>query len=344
MNDQPPIQIKKVFLPILIGIAVVGYLIYTQFDGKDLESVPFPSNAGYWILASFALLIVRHLSYAYRLRVLSEGVFSWKKCIELIFIWEFSSAVSPSSVGGSAVAFYVLSKESLSSAKTATIVTFTIILDSLFFVTTIPILYMIFGEGMIRPDLSSSGDWGWTTIFWSAYALMFTYGSIMYWGVLLKPKKFYTLLTYLSNRKWLKKYKEKISSFANEMLIAAKELQQKPLSFKFKAFLGTAGAWTCRFLLLNLLVIAFSPDISLDWFTQGQLYARLKAMFVLIGFSPTPGGAGFVELLFNGFVKDMIPSPSHGIVISTVWRLFTYYLYLLIGAIVVPNWIAKLKK
>ena len=69
----------------------------------------------------------------------------WKKCIELIFIWEFSSAVSPTSVGGSAVAFFVLAQEKLSTAKTATIVLYTVVLDTIFFVGTLPILFAFFG-------------------------------------------------------------------------------------------------------------------------------------------------------------------------------------------------------
>ncbi|NJN77591.1 MAG: hypothetical protein HC803_04080 [Saprospiraceae bacterium] len=48
-----------------------------------------------------------------RLHILTEGEFTWRKCFELIFIWEFSSAVTPTSVGGSAVALFVLSQEKL---------------------------------------------------------------------------------------------------------------------------------------------------------------------------------------------------------------------------------------
>ena len=51
----------------------------------------------------------------------------------IMFIWKFSSAVTPTSIGGSAVALVVLSQEKLSTAKTATIVVYTIILDGLYF-------------------------------------------------------------------------------------------------------------------------------------------------------------------------------------------------------------------
>jgi len=79
--------------------------------------------------------------------------------------------------------------------------------------------------------------------------------------------------------------------------------------------------------------------VPTDLYAQGELYARLETMFVIIAFSPTPGGAGFVEILFNGFLSDYVTSETLGTVIATIWRLLTYYSYLLIGAIIIPNWI-----
>ena len=79
-----------------------------------------------------------------------EKAFSWKKCIELVFIWEFSSAVSPTSVGGSAAALFVLSQEKLSTAKTTTIVLYSAVQDALFFLVTLLVFFMIFGIGILK--------------------------------------------------------------------------------------------------------------------------------------------------------------------------------------------------
>ena len=62
-------------------------------------------------------------------------------------------------------------------------------------------------------------------------------------------------------------------------------------------------------------------------------------MFVIIAFSPTPGGAGFVEILFNGFLTDYMESATYSTMISTIWRILTYYSYLLVGVVIIPNWI-----
>lgn len=140
------LRTSRIILPILIGVGVVLYLLWRQFDPKEFQKIQWTSYALFWIGVAVLILVIRHLAYAYRLRLLSEGVFSWRKCIELIFIWEFSSAVSPTSLGGSAVAFFVLAQEKLSAAKTATIVLYTIVLDTLFFVISLPLLYFFLGR------------------------------------------------------------------------------------------------------------------------------------------------------------------------------------------------------
>ena len=127
----------------------------------------------------------------------------------------------------------------------------------------------------------------------------------------------------------------------NDMILASKEMKSKNWIFHAKAFLGTFFAWTFRFFILGCMIIAFTP-ISLDFMTQFGLYARLEAMFVILAFSPTPGGAGIVEVLFGGFLSDYVSDKTSALVIAFSWRLITYYSYLLAGALIIPNWIRKI--
>ena len=61
----------------------------------------------------------------------------------------------------------------------------------------------------------------------------------------------------------------------------------------------------------------------------------------MMAFSPTPGGAGFAEIVFNGFLSDYVPA-GISIIIAFMWRGLTYYAYLIAGVVVVPNWIRNL--
>ena len=334
------IRISRIIIPVLIGILAVVYMLWRRFDPEEFARIDWTGHTFFWISVTLILLITRHLAYAARLRILSEKAFSWWKCIQLIFIWEFSSAVSPTSVGGSAVAFFVLAQEKLSTAKTATIVLYTIVLDSFFFIFGLPLLYTLFGTSMIRPNagsLAEMGGWGYYFLF--AYILMAVYCSIFFYGLFLDPKRIKQFLTAVSKIRFLRRFREQFEKLGTDMVIASKELKQQKFVFHIQAFLATSVAWSCRFLLLNCLIIAFITLIPLDFWTQFELYARLKSMFVIIAFSPTPGGAGFVEILFGGFLSDYVNSPTYATVISTIWRLLSYYTYLLAGVIIIPIWI-----
>jgi uncharacterized membrane protein YbhN (UPF0104 family) len=336
------IRVERIILPVLIGIGVVIYLVLKQFNIEEFWKIMADASGStvFWILISVVILVIRHFAYATRLRVLSEGEFSWRKCIELIFIWEFSAAVSPTSVGGSAVAFFVLAQEKLSAAKTGTIVLYTIVLDTIFFVASLPILLAIFGTEMIRPagegGVSFLDGWGYYFIF--AYLLMATYGTLFYWGLFHSPRQIKRLLAGVTRIGFLKKYRQKALDLGDDVIVASAELKRKEPIFHLKAFLATVTAWSCRFLLLNALIIAFT-SVPVEFWEQFKLYSRLESMFVIIAFSPTPGGAGFVEILFNGFLTDYMESTTYSTMISTIWRILTYYSYLLVGVIVIPNWI-----
>jgi len=334
------IRISKIILPIILGVAVVAYLLWKQFDPEDFAKIDWTQHTTFWVFFSFFLLAVRHMAYATRLRILSDKQFSWRKCIELIFIWEFSSAISPTSVGGSAVALFVLAQEKLSTAKTATIVIYSAVLDTIFFISTLPILLSICGLEIIRPGLASFQDLdglGYTFLF--AYFFMGCYGFLFFYGLFINSNTIKRTLVWFTKFKWLRKYRHKAIDLGNDMIIASEEIKHKSWPFHIGAFLSTATAWSCRFLLLNCLIIAFIPSTSMAFFDQLSLYSRLETMFVIMAFSPTPGGAGLAELVFHFFLSDYVPEQGIALLIASIWRLFTYYLYLLVGVIVIPNWI-----
>jgi len=338
------IRMSRIIFPILLGLGVVAYLMWKQYDPEEFANIDWTLHTTFWLFLSFALLMVRHLAYALRLRILSEKAFTFWKCIELVFIWEFSSAVSPTSVGGSAVALFVLSQEKLSTAKTATIVVYSAVMDTIFFITTLPLLMLIFGTEMIRPKIDgivSFDAWGYTFI--GAYIFMAIYGFVFFYGLFINPRTIKKILASITSIKWLKKWKKNAEELGEDMVVASQELQHKKWPFHISVFLATATAWSCRFLLLNCLIIALSTNVvSYDFLGQLGLYARLEAMFVIMAFSPTPGGAGFAELVFFGFTSDYVSQKGIALFIAGIWRLLTYYAYLLIGAIIIPNWIRKI--
>ena len=67
-------------------------------------------------------------------------------------------------------------------------------------------------------------------------------------------------------------------------------------------------------------------------------YLLAPIIGIIILLSPTPGGSGIAEYMFTDFLGEFITkglAPSLGL----LWRMLSYYPYLIIGAILLPKWI-----
>ena len=46
----------------------------------------------------------------------------------------------------------------------------------------------------------------------------------------------------------------------------------------------------------------------------------------------------FAEVFFGNYISDYVPR-SAALIIAFIWRLMTYYAYLIAGVIIVPTWL-----
>lgn len=333
-------RLSRMLLPVFLGLSAVVYLFYTQFDIEKFRAISWSAHAFAWIGLAFLMLLVRHFFYAYRLKVLTGWThFSWLKCLQLIVIWEFSGALTPTSKGGPFVMMFVLTQEKVPAGRTAAAMFYTMICDSGFFVVVLPILLSIYGPPMLYPGMQHYSDVNLASnVLFVTYGMMVTYWVLLVFFVFVKPQLAKRALEALSKLSWLKRFSEKLLRLGEEFELAATELRQQHISYHLRVILCAVGAWTSKFLMINCLIIAIVPGTPIDGGTQAFIYARLVAMFVIMAFSPTPGGAGLAEIALAGFIADYVP-PGIGIVVALLWRGMAYYGYLLAGALVVPGWI-----
>jgi len=334
------LNLSKIILPVIIGIAVILFMVFKQFDLEEFQKINW--NGRLWLYLGIAVLIYicRHIFYALRLMILSDDEFSFKHAIELIFIWEFASAISPTSIGGSAVAVFFLSQEKISAAKAVSIVLYTVIVDTLFFLLSLLFLLSIFGPQIIRPELSSLFS-GYGITFVAVWLFMLFYGGVLVVG-LFRPRVIKWVLFGMAKMPLIRRFKKTLYQTGLDVVTTSAELRTKPLGFHLKAVSLTIGAWVTRFATVNFIIMAL---VEIDWTFMEQflMYARSETMYVITQFSPTPGGSGVMEFMFSGFFKDFI-SQGLGSVGALLWRLITYYPYLIIGAIIIPNWIRRVIK
>lgn len=101
----------------------------------------------------------------------------------------------------------------------------------------------------------------------------------------------------------------------------------------------TAIAWMSRFGVAVAVLSAFAPQGSLfqAWMMQWILW-----MVSMI--SPTPGGSGLAELMFGWYYRDYFSDASMVVIAVMIWRLLSYYSYLIIGTILLPGVFKKKHK
>jgi hypothetical protein len=229
------IKMSRIILPIILGLGVVLWLMSRQLDLEDLKEIPLTSSTLFWIFMAILMYIIRHLFYAWRLRVMTSGDFKFWKSMELIVIWEFASAVSPTSIGGSAVALFLLAQEKISGAKTVAVVLYSMVLDTIFFIVSLPLLIVIIGPLIIRPGMENITDidgYGYT--FFAVVGFMASYGALFAYGLFYRPVTLKRILLWLSKVRILGRFKKDLRRTALDVVITFQGDQQQTMELSYQ--------------------------------------------------------------------------------------------------------------
>lgn len=329
---------NKVWVPILIGLGIVFYMFYSDpsinsQSFKDVFDASFTS-----ILLALLFVFLRDFGYVFRIREITDKQLTWGRAIYVIILWEFASAVTPSVVGGSAVAAFILNKEGIKLGKALAYVMVTAIMDNLFFVILAPIILFL-AQDSIFPDsrvmelrVGSSLEY----LFWISYSLYAIYSFLMAAALFYRPRVFKWILLKLFSIKWLRKWKYNANEYGDQIIEASKQLKGKTAKYWSLIIGSTIFVWSARYLMLNALITAYS---SVSFTGHIVIFARQIIMWIVMMISPTPGSSGTAEFFFAQFFEEFLL--GYTFVTSIIWRMFSYYPYLLLGAIFLPRWIKQ---
>ncbi|MGB3617288.1 MAG: lysylphosphatidylglycerol synthase transmembrane domain-containing protein [Catalinimonas sp.] len=330
---------NRIWLPVGIGLAATAYLFVSEYDWEDLRLLASASIGS--LLLALIVLAVRDGGYIYRLRHLTGRELSWRSSFFGIMLWEFASAVTPSAVGGTAIAVFILTKEGLKFGRALAFVMLTAVLDNLFFIVASTLALLLMYDD-IFPDISELNvglERGFVYFFVLSYALIAFYTFVMGFALFFRPRGVKWLLLRLTGWKLLRKWRPAANEQGNEIIMAAAELRGKGFVYWARAALSTVLVWSARYLTMNVIIVAFTP-VSLS--EHVLIFFRQVVMWVTMLISFTPGAAGLAEIAFNAFFEDFLGEFSAAVVL--LWRAFSYYLYLIIGALLLPRWLARVVK
>jgi uncharacterized protein (TIRG00374 family) len=323
---------------------------YKQITYKDtLNSIDWTWYSSLWLLMALLAMAVRDLAYMYRIRVLTDNELNWRQSFHVIMLWEFASALTPSIVGGSGIAMFILHREKIKLGKSTAIVLVSALLDELFYITMVAIVLLAIGTGDLFPVNLQKTIFGTTFgtqgIFWIGYIFIFAMTTTILLGVFTAPRTLKYLLLQIFRLPLIRRWRYQVIEIGDDIITTSDELKGKPRIYWIKSFAATYASWTARYLVVNFLILAFVSfgESNRFFIDQVIIYARQLVMWVIMLISPTPGSSGVAEFAFSGFLKEFIPIGLAG-ALALLWRLVSYYPYLFIGAIILPRWLRSTAK
>ncbi|MDA1335535.1 MAG: lysylphosphatidylglycerol synthase transmembrane domain-containing protein [Bacteroidetes bacterium] len=341
-------------LPIFIGIGAATAVIWfmaqrTVIDpdtGAEMNSLDllfsfeWTRRSTWAMMGLIACVVLRDLGYIHRLKTLSFQSFTWRQATQNIFLWELASALTPSVVGGSAIAVVILKRDGLRWGKSLATVFATALLDEAFYLILVPIVFgisAVSGHPVFPewpPDFAGI-SMGVSTIFWIAYSVIAGFTTLMLFGLIIRPKTTNKFILRASETWALRRWKDRMKNWASDLLEASVNIRKAPRNYWIKGFGATCVSWTARFLTLNMVLLIFYPSLS-----HAAVFARQLVLWVVLTISPSPGSSGAAEFGLPLFLSDITGlAYITGVVI--LWRMATYFLYLVLGALVLPQWLVR---
>lgn len=336
-------QFKRILIPLILGLGVATTLLIKDFNKDAFLSIHWSVYTFLWLLVALVLQAIRDLAYMYRLRVLTGKQISWRHSFDAIMLWEFASSITPSIVGGSAIALFIVHREGISMGRTTAIVMVTAMLDELFYITMVPLVILVIGlDHLFVTEAGFLMHMGGKQAFLFGYLFILSLTLIITSAIFISPRGFKRILVFMARLPFLRRWKSKAEQTGDDIITTSKEMRGQSFIFWVKAFGATIFSWSARFWVVNALIMAFRTSNDQFVFIGDQflIYGRQLVMWVILLISPTPGGSGVAEYAFPIFLGDFIPAGLET-ALGLLWRLLSYYPYLFIGFIILPFWIRR---
>ncbi|MDE6317176.1 MAG: flippase-like domain-containing protein [Muribaculaceae bacterium] len=323
--------ILKIIIPVAIGIGMVVWLFGREFNIETLREIKLTPTAAVGLGLALVALFGRDFGMAWRFHTLSDMRLSWQSSAKVTMLCEFTSAITPTSVGGSALSMVFMNREGIKLGRATAITLTTLVLDEGFFMVFCPMLFFVISPDRLFGFAHGAAAHDLQVLFWIVYGVISLIAITLYIGIFRSPRTIALILSKIFSLPVLKRWKKDVEELNDSLLITSAELRDKPLRWWIAPAMATIVSWLSRFAVVNALMFAFIPETD-----QITVLGRQFIVWALLTFTPTPGGSGVSEMLFKTYYSDIVFGPML-MVLAIVWRIFTYYVYLLIGFCMIPT-------
>ncbi len=332
----------RTILPVVLSAGVAIWLFHSDVDMATLRSIRFDSRTFIGLAAALLFAFGRDFGLAWRFHTIADGALTWKRAFRTDLMCAFTSAITPSVVGGSALAIFYLNREGIKLGRATALTLTTLFLDELFFVIFCPVVVLLipwndlFGSMPAESAGAALLLGGVKIVFWLVYAGIVIWTTILYLAIIGKPEATERTLKRIACWRIAKRLRRKIINMADNMSSTSQWVKHQSRTWWVRVLAGTVLSWFSRYFVVNALFWAFVPGASML-----LVFCRQFVVWVVLMVSPTPGGSGISEWLFANYYGDLIGNIGIAAILALVWRLFSYYIYLVIGMALLPAYFGE---
>lgn len=311
---------KYLFISFALSVTGMGIVIYLTYTPGVLEYLRPKRLPG--LVIALIVSFLRLWFVAARIRYLSEKKLSWLASFRVMLSWDFTSSITPSTIGGAPMATYAMTKEGFNLGQSTAIILYSVLLDQLFFAVAIPILLFAgFFYEVVPENIGAVGNISMLLL----YIGLLAYAALMSYGVLKNPAAIRKVITWVFSLPFLRKWKDKIEYEAENLEEYSHSLRLKPKGFLPKVFFLTIMSWLARIALPTIVILSLLP--------ANEILSLLRSLAMNLAFliMPTPGGSGGVEGLFAIFQGPLIDRKAFIGLAVFLWRIISYYITIGLG-------------
>lgn len=143
MSGELKKTLWKTVVPLLLGIGAGVWLFHRDIDASTLRSINFDGRTVLFLCLAALFVVGRDFGLAWRFHTIAAGDLTWKRSWRTDIMCAFTSAITPSVVGGSALAVFYLNREGIKVGRATALTLTTLFLDEMFFVVFCPVIMLV---------------------------------------------------------------------------------------------------------------------------------------------------------------------------------------------------------
>lgn len=323
-------KIKYIFNFLLIAI-VLAIVLYFSLKDNYQEIISTILKMNYiWIFAAILALIIYRLCASlghYYIIKANNGKVSYLKCFQINLMILFFHGITPFAGGGQPMEIYFLHKEGISVTKATNITLQNFIVYQIALIITglIALIYNhifnVFPNDSLIKYLVVLGFIINTLVLVVTFILSF--GKKTNKFIIEKGIHFLAKIKIIKEEK---KTQEKCQKYLQSFHDNAIELKKNKKIVAFMVLINIIGLMTMYSMPYPILR---GMNVNIDIF---KVITAIAYVMIIGSFVPIPGGTGGIEYSFIFFFQYLISgSILHAAML--VWRLISYYLGMIFGAI-----------